>query len=676
MGDCSTNCNPCGPSYDAINQLAVQTKSYARQALSAVTTVEEFQSLYLGAKATAPTTDNEGNPLQVGALYFNTTDGEMYVWAGSAWELFGQAGYYLGAKASDPTTDNEGNPLVAGLLYFNTTSNVMRVYNGTFWQNVAFDESTPFLATGTTEPRNLVTRMADVVNVKDFGAVGDGVADDTAAIIAAINYAQKNATDLNVYRPTVFFPAGDYAVTTITLNSYRGLNFVGEQTIDATRQRTRLKYIGANGTDALLKIISCQHLNFTGFLFYINNRESINSLILFQSNSTSSVSPLSRLSNNWITFRDCAFFIDIAISNKPQQNIWAKNCSTVTFDRCRIMSGALTSIRIGADSDVDPSNGLPTLADGIATITRISDCYITGDITREKSYMLEIRGTQFGIVDTLNTSIGGTGPRRTSRINTSGNQIVYAEKICGNVWDNTETDNFVGTLILSGNNSSSSIEVSSNQLAGQRTLVEVQNGTAIVTGNRGIPVIGAPDFTNRFLRASSSAKSVYINGNNEEDFCSNNTSGSRPAVILSDARTINKYPILINGNLPSNVTLPSAGTFLSLISTSHKFTGGYVRISYSVSILHKDSTNKTYNAQVRLNGTEIKDTMRRISIATLDTFDIISWSGIVYIAQEDSSLNIDLAAMQSEAGTLGIINGNASASVGGTTTLTIELLNT
>jgi hypothetical protein len=28
----------------------------------------------------------------------------------------------LGAKASDPTLDNDGNALLAGALYFNTTS--------------------------------------------------------------------------------------------------------------------------------------------------------------------------------------------------------------------------------------------------------------------------------------------------------------------------------------------------------------------------------------------------------------------------------------------------------------------------------------------------------------------------------------------------------------------------
>jgi hypothetical protein len=40
---------------------------------------------------------------------------------------------YLGAKASDPTVDNDGNPLVSGALYFNTTDDVMKVYDGSQW---------------------------------------------------------------------------------------------------------------------------------------------------------------------------------------------------------------------------------------------------------------------------------------------------------------------------------------------------------------------------------------------------------------------------------------------------------------------------------------------------------------------------------------------------------------
>jgi len=44
---------------------------------------------------------------------------------------------YLGAKASDPTVDNDGDPLNAGDLYFNTSSNVLKVYNGSAWQVAA-----------------------------------------------------------------------------------------------------------------------------------------------------------------------------------------------------------------------------------------------------------------------------------------------------------------------------------------------------------------------------------------------------------------------------------------------------------------------------------------------------------------------------------------------------------
>ena len=49
---------------------------------------------------------------------------------------------YLGAKASDPTVDNDGDALTNGDLYFNTTSNELKVYNGSSWQVAAVDAST------------------------------------------------------------------------------------------------------------------------------------------------------------------------------------------------------------------------------------------------------------------------------------------------------------------------------------------------------------------------------------------------------------------------------------------------------------------------------------------------------------------------------------------------------
>lgn len=61
----------------------------------------------------------------------------------------------------------------------------------------------PVAAAGTAYPRQLRYRFADVVNVKDFGAVGDGVTDDTEAIQVANNFAMSIGKGLR-------FPSGVY----------------------------------------------------------------------------------------------------------------------------------------------------------------------------------------------------------------------------------------------------------------------------------------------------------------------------------------------------------------------------------------------------------------------------------------------------------------------------------
>lgn len=168
MSCCNSNCNhdPCGSSFNQALTRAAQYAQYAQtQANKAEDLWLEFNALYLGAFAVAPTQDNQGNPLQVGALYWNTASNELYTWNGLAWVTA-----------------------------------------------TGFNEFTPFLSTGSTAPRNLATRMADVVNVKDFGAVGDGVADDTAAVQAAINSITTN-NGAEIYFPQ----GGTYKLGTVPI---------------------------------------------------------------------------------------------------------------------------------------------------------------------------------------------------------------------------------------------------------------------------------------------------------------------------------------------------------------------------------------------------------------------------------------------------------------------------
>jgi len=57
---------------------------------------------------------------------------------------------YLGAQASDPSVDNEGDPVTSGDWYFNTSSNISRIYNGSTWSNVSVDPAIVVAKTSST----------------------------------------------------------------------------------------------------------------------------------------------------------------------------------------------------------------------------------------------------------------------------------------------------------------------------------------------------------------------------------------------------------------------------------------------------------------------------------------------------------------------------------------------
>lgn len=75
------------------------------------------------------------------------------------------------------------------------------------------------------ESRTIANKLNEFVSVKDFGAVGDGVTDDTAAIQAAIDSNQ-----------TIFVPAGKYRITSsILVNPSRNRNVALVGLVTASR---------------------------------------------------------------------------------------------------------------------------------------------------------------------------------------------------------------------------------------------------------------------------------------------------------------------------------------------------------------------------------------------------------------------------------------------------------
>lgn len=95
-----------------------------------------------------------------------------------------------------------------------TSDKTPEQYMGAFWQAVKnvlasiveagknIGNSTYVTAKGSDTPRTLADRFGDVVNVKDFGAVGDGVTDDTVSFQKAIETEQY-----------VFVPYGKYSIS-------------------------------------------------------------------------------------------------------------------------------------------------------------------------------------------------------------------------------------------------------------------------------------------------------------------------------------------------------------------------------------------------------------------------------------------------------------------------------
>jgi len=76
----------------------------AFSATSAEAAWDSFDDRYLGPKASPPTVDNDGNPLTAGVIYYNTGDGNMYVWSGSVWSVFTSTGDITAVTVSSPIT--------------------------------------------------------------------------------------------------------------------------------------------------------------------------------------------------------------------------------------------------------------------------------------------------------------------------------------------------------------------------------------------------------------------------------------------------------------------------------------------------------------------------------------------------------------------------------------------
>lgn len=108
------------------NALATATNTNEVNAKTAEANAETAQAAAEAAQLAAETAQTAAELAETNAETAATAAVNAKNAAEAAWDAFDDK--YLGAKASDPTVDNDGNPLQNGAFYVNTTTGYIRVY--------------------------------------------------------------------------------------------------------------------------------------------------------------------------------------------------------------------------------------------------------------------------------------------------------------------------------------------------------------------------------------------------------------------------------------------------------------------------------------------------------------------------------------------------------------------
>ena len=211
----------------------------ASSATSAAASYDSFDDRYLGAKSSAPSTDNDGNALIDGALYWNSTSDQMFAWDGSAWVAIKPTSSEqtnINAVAADATDIGAvaGKATEIGRLGTSDAVADMAILGTT---DVVADMNTLGTSDVVTD-MNVLGTSANVTAMNTLGTSANVTAmSNCSGSIANINTTATNITDVNTFavryrigssNPTSSLDAGDLFFNTSdnTLKVYNGSAWV------------------------------------------------------------------------------------------------------------------------------------------------------------------------------------------------------------------------------------------------------------------------------------------------------------------------------------------------------------------------------------------------------------------------------------------------------------------
>jgi len=132
----------------------------ASSATSAAASFDSFDDRYLGAKSSAPSTDNDGDALQTGTLYFNTTSNSM--------QVYGSSGFQNAGSSVNGTSSRQTFTATSGQTTFSITYDAGFV--DVYLNGVKLLAGTDFTATsGTAVVLASGATAGDIVDIVAYG---------------------------------------------------------------------------------------------------------------------------------------------------------------------------------------------------------------------------------------------------------------------------------------------------------------------------------------------------------------------------------------------------------------------------------------------------------------------------------------------------------------------------
>ena len=113
------------------------SKAYVDNILGSATSAASSQAAATISAASAQLSALAAASSQAVALTHQTNASAFATSAANSLDSFDDV--YLGVKDANPSTDNDGDALQAGAIYFNSPSSALKIYTGSTWNNAAFD---------------------------------------------------------------------------------------------------------------------------------------------------------------------------------------------------------------------------------------------------------------------------------------------------------------------------------------------------------------------------------------------------------------------------------------------------------------------------------------------------------------------------------------------------------